>query len=390
MRIARLSILLCRLGQAVAFITLALACSIPAFAEEATARLYKQLRESVVTLYPMSTSGSPLGSASGVVIRDGRTVLTNYHAVAGAKSVLVAAETATGQEWRTATIHENAPDQDLASIRFEDGTSLKAARLASKLPEVGTSVLAIGSPLGLSGTLSTGVVSQVHKGDDTTMIQTTAPISPGSSGGGLFTESGELIAITSMYLLQGQQLNFAVYVGESSRLRPYTEIATPAPGSPESRAELDSVYVAGIELRLGDQKDKVRSYFDMPRRDNISMSEAWSSDGSLLGDFWTITQEDGKLHNLLALLVFENDVLKAITKYHSAETHEEALTNYLRLIQKREQKGSDSPKISTKEIDSWEGRIFCVNFKYGPQYSLELQWGSETTGINLSETLGDP
>ena len=282
--------------------TLSLVCSLPVFAEVNTARLYKQLRESVVTLYPMGPSGSPLGSASGVVVGDGRTILTNYHAVAGAKSVLVAAETATGQEWRTATIHETAPDQDLASIRFEDGTSLKAARLASKLPEVGTSVLAIGSPLGFSGTLSTGIVSQVHKGDDITMIKTTAHISQGSYGGGLFTESSELIAITSMYLLQGQQLNFAVYVGESSRLRPYVETTTPTPGSPESRAELDSVYVAGIELRLGDPKEKVLSYFEVPRSDGIIMKRRRSGD-----DTWSIQEVPGQENtDLYAIIGFQD------------------------------------------------------------------------------------
>lgn len=367
--------------------TLSLVCSLPVFAEVNTARLYKQLRESVVTLYPMGPSGSPLGSASGVVVGDGRTILTNYHAVAGAKSVLVAAETATGQEWRTATIHETAPDQDLASIRFEDGTSLKAARLASKLPEVGTSVLAIGSPLGFSGTLSTGIVSQVHKGDDTTMIQTTAPISPGISGGGLFTESSELIAITSMYLLQGQQLNFAVYVGESSRLRPYVETATPIPGSPESRAELDSVYVAGIELRLGDPKEKVLSYFEVPRSDGISMKEITGSD-----DEWVIekvpSQENSDLY---AIIGFRNNLLSFIGKHHETDSTLGTVDKFFALVEKYSTNVTASPTIRIQKWGGGESLVkptTCVSLSFGARNGISF-WYSLDGSVGLQENLMD-
>lgn len=75
--------------------------------------------------------------------------------------------------------------------------------------EIGDKAVAIGNPLGLDWTLSTGVVSRIPSGDDD-LVQSTAPISHGSSGGGLFDATGRLIGITRSSRTEGQNLNFAV------------------------------------------------------------------------------------------------------------------------------------------------------------------------------------
>jgi S1-C subfamily serine protease len=76
--------------------------------------------------------------------------------------------------------------------------------------KVGERVYSIGAPLGLELTLSDGLVSGRRLEDRVRLIQTTAPISPGSSGGGLFDTKGNLIAITTFFLKGSQNLNFAV------------------------------------------------------------------------------------------------------------------------------------------------------------------------------------
>ncbi len=80
--------------------------------------------------------------------------------------------------------------------------------------KIGESVIAIGSPRGLENTISTGIVSGIRHEESTTYIQTTAPISSGSSGGGLFDLSGNLIGITTMYYKNSQAINFAVAIEE--------------------------------------------------------------------------------------------------------------------------------------------------------------------------------
>jgi S1-C subfamily serine protease len=75
---------------------------------------------------------------------------------------------------------------------------------------VGEEVYTIGSPSGLESTLGQGIISGLRQLDLQRLIQTTAPISPGSSGGGLFDQSGNVVGITTFMVGQGQSLNFAI------------------------------------------------------------------------------------------------------------------------------------------------------------------------------------
>jgi hypothetical protein len=84
----------------------------------------------------------------------------------------------------------------------------------------GQRVYAIGSPQGLELTISEGIVSALRKVEEGTVIQTTAPISPGSSGGGLFDLSGHLIGIMTFQHRYGQNLNFALPADWIGQMRP--------------------------------------------------------------------------------------------------------------------------------------------------------------------------
>jgi S1-C subfamily serine protease len=76
--------------------------------------------------------------------------------------------------------------------------------------KVGEQVFTVGSPSGLEATLAQGIVSGLRRTDSRRLVQTTAPISPGSSGGGLFDQSGNLVGITTFTLRDSQGLNFAI------------------------------------------------------------------------------------------------------------------------------------------------------------------------------------
>ncbi len=76
--------------------------------------------------------------------------------------------------------------------------------------EIGEAVYAIGNPHGLERTISEGLVSGVRDLGDIRLIQTSAAISPGSSGGGLFDARGNLVGITALTLRNSQQINFAI------------------------------------------------------------------------------------------------------------------------------------------------------------------------------------
>jgi len=111
------------------------------------------------------------------------------------------------------------PDADLAILKI-DGKDLPILELADNTPLlIGSTVYALGNPKGFTNTFSSGLISGLRKfNDKMTIIQTSAPISPGSSGGPLLNSDGQAIGITSFFLAEGQNLNFAVSVKHISEM----------------------------------------------------------------------------------------------------------------------------------------------------------------------------
>ena len=143
------------------------------------------------------------GSGSGVIFRSDGHILTNAHVVEGATAVTVVLS--TGRQVTAHVVGSDA-DSDTAVVRMEGGPFPFAELGSTADLKVGQEAIAMGSPLGLSGgpSVTVGVVSALHR-DVTTrtgkrladMVQTDAPIAPGSSGGGLIDGNGRVIGITT-------------------------------------------------------------------------------------------------------------------------------------------------------------------------------------------------
>lgn len=166
------------------------------------------LQRSVVTLRVLDERGEAFGTGSGVVVSNDGEVLTNYHVIANATYVEVLEPGL--KKASMALVKRCDQDADLALLKVPYLRTRNPVHIRSRRIPVGTRLFAIGSPLALEGTVSDGILSAYRETRSATLIQTTAPISPGSSGGGLFTPSGELAGITTMSLTEGQNLNFAI------------------------------------------------------------------------------------------------------------------------------------------------------------------------------------
>jgi len=219
--------------------------------------LYQRLSPSVVTIKVLSRDGTPISQGSGVIISKDGEILTNYHVVAGGVFFDVQLSTSHSEEPISARPSRCAPELDLASLRVASPPNgFRPARVSEAIPTVGTRVFAIGSPLALEGTFTDGIVSQVRAEQGASLIQTTAVIAPGSSGGGLFSEDGALIGITAMTTRGTQGLNFAVALkGIRPSLVPcraFPALAadtapepTPPPPTPTPRCKADLRIVKG-------------------------------------------------------------------------------------------------------------------------------------------------
>ena len=163
---------------------------------------------SVVTVYVSSGSGS--GSGSGVVLSEDGSVLTNDHVVSldgAARDASVQVRTSDGTLY-DATVVGTDPTSDLAVLQLDGASGLTPATFAdSDEVQVGDLAVAIGAPLGLSDTVTDGIVSATDRAvatgstrDDATVLdalQTDAAINPGNSGGALVDASGEVIGINT-------------------------------------------------------------------------------------------------------------------------------------------------------------------------------------------------
>ncbi len=167
-----------------------------------------RLSASVVMIKVYDQAGQCFKSGSGVVISSGGYILTNCHVVSGGVSFGVQFENEE-QETRTYSLIKYHTAFDLAMIRVE--RPCRPIVLAPPDPVVrGQQIVAIGSPLGLFNTISDGIVSGFRRIDQVSMIQFTAPISRGSSGGALLDLYGRLVGIITAGFDDGQNLNLAV------------------------------------------------------------------------------------------------------------------------------------------------------------------------------------
>lgn len=179
--------------------------------------LYERLAPSVVTVIVLGRDGVLLRSGSGVITSPAGEVFTNFHVVAGGTFFELRGNwSASPADTLPARLVGCAKDQDLAVLRFAAPPAVTAARTTKELPSIGAKVFALGSPFGLDASLSEGIVSQIRHEPSRILIQTTAAISPGSSGGGLFLADGALVGITSMRVKGGEGVNFAVSIGAAA------------------------------------------------------------------------------------------------------------------------------------------------------------------------------
>ncbi len=162
-------------------------------------------------------AGGEIGSGTGFVVSADGKLVTNYHVVDGAASMVAVFGGGKEVPIQGAWLYD--ADKDLAILQLASGR-YPSLSLAPESPKQGAAVIVIGSPRGLEGSVSTGIVSAVReKGlvdrdlgavEESWGLQITAPISPGSSGSPVLDGEGRVVGVAVGERLHGQALNFAV------------------------------------------------------------------------------------------------------------------------------------------------------------------------------------
>ncbi len=203
----------------VAAFSLTVSTETEAPAQESLANVIERCEESVIRIEVKGYAGESLGS--GFVVSEDGMIVTNVHVLAGAKSAIAIFPNGKRHSLVGTYIIDEGKDICVAQMNTEGLTPIA---LAAELPRKGETVTALGAPLGLSFTATTGIVSAIRAGkelgsdigDDEmrgTWVQVDAALSPGNSGGPLINKFGEVVAMSTRASFgMAQNLNFGISI----------------------------------------------------------------------------------------------------------------------------------------------------------------------------------
>ena len=256
-------------------------CTISSVSAQTAPQIAEKALAATVYLEMQDSKGVPLGFGSGFFVGD-NLIATNYHVIEGAargSAKLVGQSSTYTIEGVTATDQTN----DLALLKVTM-SGIKPLPLGnSSNVKIGETVYVAGNPQGLEGTFSDGIISSRRDQDTKERLQMTAPISPGSSGGPVLNSKGEVIGVSFMTLVGGQNLNFAI---PSRYLTELLTESTPAKPLAEGNRSIsaETYFTWGnTKYYLGDYKGAIADY-DSAIRLNPDHANTYYNRGTAKGD----------------------------------------------------------------------------------------------------------
>ncbi len=177
---------------------------------KSASEIFEQLSPAVFKIH--TSTGYQGFQGSGFFISNDGIAVSNYHVFEGTAVGFEDIILSDGGEYKIKQVYHKDKECDFIIFKVDIDKRVKYIPLAKEIPKVGEKVYTIGSPRGLDNTFSSGEISQI-RGDGSEILQISAPIDHGSSGGVLLNSRGEAIGITTSGLDDsGANLNFAINI----------------------------------------------------------------------------------------------------------------------------------------------------------------------------------
>jgi tetratricopeptide (TPR) repeat protein len=243
--------------------------------------LVRRIKPSAVAIETYDSRGQKLSRGSGFFVEADR-VVTNRHVLDGAYRAEV--HSSTGAVFPVKGVLAVDAEGDIALLKIDAPTPpVRPLPLDKTSPQEGESVVVIGNPLGLEGSVTNGIVSAVR--DIPTfgrIIQITAPISSGSSGSPVVNMQGQVIGLATLQITGGQSVNFAIPSERISQLQ-VTPIMTLADlvanTGRNKRAKAVQFFRDGLSFLSKDDCEKALPYFEKAVESDGNYAEAWAQAG---------------------------------------------------------------------------------------------------------------
>src|SRR5258705_5589178 len=263
------------------FIVVLTAIVIPADGQDLLPELVRRIKPSAVAIEAFDSRGDKLSRGSGFFI-DSDRIVTNRHVIEGAYRA--EAHSSTGKVYAVKGVLAVDAEGDIALLKIDaPADQIKPLSLDKTSPQEGESIVVIGNPLGLEGSVTNGIVSAVR--DIPTfgrIIQITAPISSGSSGSPVVNMQGQVIGIATLQITGGQSVNFAIPSERISQLQiatlmPLAELV--ANSGRNKRAKAVQFFRDGLSFLSKDDCERALTYFEKATESDSTYADAWAQAG---------------------------------------------------------------------------------------------------------------
>ena len=243
------------------------------------------VKPSAVAVETFGAKGEKLSRGSGFFVAKDK-IVTNRHVIENANRVEI--KLASGKTYVSNGVLAVDGEGDLALLQISVGAeSVQPLPLDNAQPQEGESIVVIGNPFGLEGSVSNGIVSAVRDiAGYGRIIQITAPISPGSSGSPVVNMRGQVIGIATLQAAEGQSLNFAVPATriaalKISSLQTFANLDSDAQKNKRSSAE--KFYLQGLNVLSRDDYARAANLFEKAVQVDADYAEAWYQAGFAYG-----------------------------------------------------------------------------------------------------------
>ncbi len=267
------------------FFLLLLFSAVPVFAQDFLPNLVRRIKPSAVAIETFDAKGATLSRGSGFFVASDK-IITNRHVIE--KSNRVEVHLLNGKKYTARGVLAIDGEGDLALLQVDvpPGTAIPLP-ITQTTPQEGESIVVIGNPFGLEGSVSNGIVSAVRDiSGYGRIIQITAPISPGSSGSPVVNMNGQVIGVATLQAAEGQSINFAVpserilqlKIGE---LQSFSNLNSDT--QKNKRAAAERLYSQGLGVLSRDDYARAAAFFEKAVEIDPAYAEAWYQAGFSYG-----------------------------------------------------------------------------------------------------------
>jgi tetratricopeptide (TPR) repeat protein len=271
--------------QSFIFVSIFSALAVAAAAQDFLPELVKRIKPSAVAIETFDARGNTISRGSGFFIAADR-IITNRHVIE--RSSRVEIHLSDGKKFVVRGVIAVDGEGDLALLQVEVPKELAIPLpIVRAVPQEGESIVVVGNPFGLEGSVSNGIVSAVREiSGYGKIIQITAPISPGSSGSPVVNMFGQVIGIATLQAAEGQSLNFAI-PSERILLLKVNELQTFSSLNAETqknkRSSAERMYSQGVAQLSRDDYGRALPYFERATEMDSNYAEAWYQAGFCYG-----------------------------------------------------------------------------------------------------------